>query len=136
MKSYVLDTSALIRYYIPDGPMPDNLEKIIEQGWRGEALLLVPELALVESVQVLLKKERAGFLTRDEADAIIQYILKIPMEIRGHRDILESSSKLARDLDLTAYDAVFLALSKKQNAQLVTADKKLEAAAGKILGKN
>ena len=136
MKSYVLDTSALIRYYIPDGPMPDGLEKIIEQGWQGDALLFVPELALVESAQVLLKKERAGFLAPDESDEIIRNIKSIPMEIRRHRDILEPAILLARKHSLTVYDAMFLALSKKQNAQLVTADKKLHNAAVKILEKS
>lgn len=136
MKSFVLDTSALIRYYIPDGPMPDGLEKIIDQGWRGDALLFVPELALVESAQVLLKKEHAGFLTQDESDEIIRNIIMIPMEIKRHRDLLELSLLLARNHGLTVYDAMFLALSKKQNAQLVTADKKLYNAAVKILGKS
>ena len=136
MKSFVLDTSALIRYYIPDGPMPDGLEKIIDQGWRGDVLLYVPELALVESAQVLLKKEHAGFLTKDESDEIIRNIISIPMEVMRHRDILELSLLLARNHGLTVYDAMFLALSKKHNAQLVTADKKLHNVAVKILEKS
>ena len=136
MKSYVLDTSALIRFYVPDGPMPDGLEKIIEEGWRGDALLFIPELALVESAQVLLKKEHAGFLTRDESDEIIRNIMRIPMEIIRHRDLLELSLVFARNHGLTVYDAMFLALSKKQNAQLMTADKKLHNTAVEILGKH
>ena len=123
MKTYVLDTSALIRYYVPDGPMPDDLECIIDDAWQGNALLLIPELALVETAQVLLKKVRGNFLTQDEVMSILRFILKMPLEIIGHRDLMETSLQLAEGTGLTVYDAIFLALSKKYNAQLITADK-------------
>ena len=32
MKSFVVDTSALMRLYVPDGPVPDGLEECGEIG--------------------------------------------------------------------------------------------------------
>ena len=59
MKTVVLDTSALMRFYIPDGPIPGDMEKIVESAWQAEAVLLIPELALAEAGQVLLKKQQS-----------------------------------------------------------------------------
>ena len=132
MKSWVLDTSALIRFYIPDGPMPDDLESAVKQAWQGDALLIIPELALAELGQVLLKKERAGLISVEDADTIRRSILSIPLEIHGHRDILEDAVDVARKSGLTVYDAMFLALSRKHHAPLITADDRLKNAAAAL----
>lgn len=126
VKSWVLDTSALIRFYIPDGPMPDDLENAVQQALQGDALLIVPELAFVELGQVLLKKERAGLISGEDADTIRRSNLSIPLEIHGHRNILEDAVNVARKSGLTVYDAMFLALSRKHHAPLITADDKLK----------
>jgi hypothetical protein len=62
------DTSALLRLFIPDGPIPEGLEERVTEAGRHEAVLLVPSMAFAGATQVLLKKERAGFLTTGEAD--------------------------------------------------------------------
>ena len=38
--SFVLDTSALLRLYLADGPMPPSLELAMQRGCSGDALLL------------------------------------------------------------------------------------------------
>ena len=48
MKVIVADTSALIRLYLPDGPIPDGFEDYVDSAWRAEATIVVPELALPE----------------------------------------------------------------------------------------
>jgi predicted nucleic acid-binding protein len=48
MRVYVLDISALVRLYVPDGPIPEGTEEAIEATWRAEAVALAPELALAE----------------------------------------------------------------------------------------
>ena len=128
MKAYVLDTSALIRYYVPDGPIPDRLDDIVDQAWHGDVLLLVPELAMVEAAQVLLKKQQANYLTSDEATDILESIMNLPLETRPHRDLIELAYGLAWKLKLTVYDAIFLALARKHGADLVTADQQLKKA--------
>jgi predicted nucleic acid-binding protein len=128
MKAYVLDTSALIRYYVPDGPIPKDLDDIIEQAWHGDVLLMVPDLALVEAAQVLLKKQQANYLTSDEASEILEHIMNLPLETRPHRDLIELAFGLAWKLNLTVYDAMFLALARKHGAALITADQELNKA--------
>jgi len=125
MKSFVVDTSALIRLYVPDGPLPDGLEEAVDLAWRGEAALLAPELALVEAAQVLRKKERAGYLATEESDAVLGEIAGLPIDLVGHRGLLGDAVALAREHDLTVYDAVFVALAAARRAELITADRAL-----------
>jgi len=103
----VLDTSALIRLYLPEGPIPDFLEESVRLASQAELLLLIPELALAEAAQVLRKKEKAGILTKNEVDIILEAILELPLNIIGHFDILTDALFLARKHDLTVYDSIF-----------------------------
>jgi predicted nucleic acid-binding protein len=128
MKVSVLDTSALVRLYIPDGPVPEGVEAALDGAWRGDEVLLVPELALAEAAQVLLKKEQGGLLSADEARGILEEILTLPLQVVGHADLISSAASLARRLALTVYDALFLALALERGAPLFTGDQTLAAA--------
>ncbi len=125
MKVIVADTSALMRLYVPDGPIPDGLEGHVESAWRAETAILVPEIALAEIAQVLWKKEKAGLLTASETDEILAAVLELPMEVIGHRDLLADAMLLARTHGLTVYDTLFLTLAEKMKAEMFTADRKL-----------
>lgn len=125
MKSFVVDTSALVRLYVPDGPLPDNTEEAMELSFRGEALVLVPELAWIEAAAVLHKKQRAGFLSSDEVDEIFGAISQLPLETVGHAELVSPALHLARTHGVTVYDAVFMALARDRQADLITADARL-----------
>lgn len=125
MRAVVVDTSALIRLYVPDGPLPDGLEAAVDAAWRGEALLMAPDLLLAEVGQVLRKKERAGYLRKEESDEILAAVLALPIEVLPHRALLADALDLARETNLTVYDALFLALAKGRGAALFSADERL-----------
>jgi predicted nucleic acid-binding protein len=127
MKNIVLDTSALVRFYIPDGPLPESLEKAVGAAWGGETMLLAPELALAEAAQVLRKKQAAGALIPSEADEILTAVMGLPIEFIRHDKLVTDAVTLARRHDVTVYDALFLALARKEHADLITADDRLEA---------
>jgi predicted nucleic acid-binding protein len=128
MRQVVLDTSALVRFYVPDGPVPDGLEEVIESGWRGDCVLLVPELLLVEVVQVLRKKEARGALSAAEGTRVLTAVLDLPLEVIGHRDLSPLALHLSRTLGITAYDAAFIALALQRGAELLSADEAMTAA--------
>lgn len=125
MKAYVLDTSALIRLYVPDGPLPDQVEQAISEAGRAEAVALVPELAWAEAAQVLHKKVAARAITAAEADEALTALLALPLESVGHREYVTAALEVARARGLSVYDALFLALAKRRRAVLVSADARL-----------
>ena len=126
MKIAVLDTSALIRLYVPDGPIPDGMEKFIDDACKVESILLVPELALAEVAQVLWKKECKEYLQPSETDEIMCAIMELPLEIISHYNFLADALAISRKYGLTVYDSLFVACAKRKNAILFTADKKLQ----------
>ena len=128
MKTVVVDTSALVRLFVPDGPLPRGLKEAFESALRGDAVLLVPELGLAEFTQVLLKKEQVGYLKPSETDEIMDDFLELPLETVRHHHILTDSLALTRKYSLTVYDAIFLCLTSKKNAELITADEALLSA--------
>ncbi len=125
MRKFVLDTSALVRLYLPDGPLPDGLEEAVDLASQAEAALLAPELLLVEVAQAIRKKERAGVILEPEGDAVLEAVLCLPLQLVSHRALLPDAVRLARQTNVTVYDALFLALSRMHGAELISADRLL-----------
>jgi len=128
MKSVVVDTSAVIRLYVPDGPQPKGLVSAVRLASGGECLLHAPELLLAEAAEVLRKKVIRGLLTQDECDDILAAILNLPLEYSSHKPLLIDAVAAASSLRLTVYDALFLVLAKRLCADFITADAALAKA--------
>ncbi len=128
MKSYVFDTSALIRLYVPDGPLPNGAIEALEQASPTEALLLIPELAVAEVGQVIRKKEQRSELRPADVNEILAAFLALPLQSVGHLEIIEPALALARRHRLTVYDAIVFAVALEHNAELITADERLQTA--------
>ena len=124
----MIDTSALIRLYITDGPSLDFLEECINTAYKAETILIIPELALAEAGQVLWKKAKRTYLTQAEVDEIISVILELPIQIVSHHDYLKEALSLDRRHNLTVYDALFLAVAFRKSGDLTAADEKLKRA--------
>ncbi len=130
--SVVVDTSALLRLFIPDGPIPTGMKAALREAERGNNLLLAPELILPEAAQVLLKKKKAGIITQEEMGELLDCIISLPIRLFRHKPIIQRSSELALEHNITVYDALFLVLADVNNARLITADHLLERTAKKL----
>ena len=130
--SVVVDTSALLRLFIPDGPIPDGMESALREAERGNTALLAPELILAEAAQVILKKNKEGILTLEEMRELLDSISSLPIRLFKHKPIIPRSVELALEHKLTVYDALFLALAEGKNSTLITADRLLQRAAKKM----
>jgi predicted nucleic acid-binding protein len=131
MKTAVVDTSALMRLYIPDGPVPRGLEVLFVEAEKDEAVIIVPELLLVELAQVLYKKWKQKLLTEEESEQLLKEIKELPLSITGHKDFIVEANRIAMSDDITVYDAMFLALSEYYAAVFITVDSKLQNTAKK-----
>ena len=130
---WVIDTSALVRLFVPDGPIPRGLEDALRSAELGNDALLAPDLMLVEAAQVIHRNRQTGLLTDEEAQSLIEAILSLPLRIAAHADLLLDAFRNAAQQRLTVYDALFLSLAEKNNARLITADAELEEA-GRRMG--
>ena len=94
--------------------------------------LIAPELIYAECGQVLHKKRTQKILTDEELNGLLDSILDLPIRLFAHGDLLKPACDLAAELNLTVYDALFLALAKRHSAPLLTADGKLRHAADQL----
>lgn len=120
MTTFVIDTSVAVAWYLPEGFTPAARE------WQRRALegsitLLVPSLHYWEFANVL-----RTFVRRDELDAALAaeiWDLHLDAPLVTMEPDRGQMLGLAFEYQATAYDAVYLALSLKQDAPLVTAER-------------
>jgi len=87
-----------------------------------------PHLLDIEVAQVLRRYERGGEIDADRGRAAIDDLTNLPLDRYPHDFLLPRVWQL-RD-NLTAYDAVYVALAEVLDAPLVTRDKRLASAPG------
>jgi predicted nucleic acid-binding protein len=129
---WVIDTSALIRLFVPDGPIPPQAETAFNLASSATDLILAPQLLLAEAGNVLLRKRRRGELSEQEMREILQAIQTLPIRLCEHGPLLLPACALAETHGLSVYDALYLALAEQHGARLVTSDEALEAVARRI----
>lgn len=129
---WVIDTSALIRLFVPDGPVPPEAEAAFNRAAIGTDQVFAPQLLLVEVANVLLRKQRRGELSAPELREMLQAVMSLPIRYFEHGPLLLPACALAETHGLTAYDALYLALAEQYGAHLVTSDETLRNAARTI----
>ena len=128
----VVDTSALIRLFVPDGPLPNDFEGFLRGVERGLNIAIAPELLMAEAANVINKKQRSGELSESEDDQLLSDILSVPIRLFPHRPILLRAFELARVHKLTVYDTLYLALAEEHGAVIFTGDRKLLSIAERL----
>jgi predicted nucleic acid-binding protein len=117
----VIDTSAVLAALAERTPDAALVKRLADDGD-----LHAPHLIDIEILQALRGLERAGKLSADRAADIRTDLADLAIMRYGHEPLADRVWAL-RD-NLTAYDAVFVALSEALEAPLVTCDARLAAA--------
>ena len=125
----VLDASALLRWYLLDGEVSNDLDQLLERASRGELLILVPDLLFLEAASVLLKQVKQQSMSAREASDLLQEISRLPLRAVAAAELKAEAFALALTEGLSVYDAAYLALARREQARLVTVDAKLRNAA-------
>jgi len=132
VSDFVLDASVALAWVL-DNPVPAYALEVrqgILDGQRG----LVPALWHLEIANGLAMAERRRDLTAADAeDALDQILLTAASSLDTHMNLILAREALAnaRAFQLTAYDAVYLELARRERVPLATLDKSLRAAAAK-----
>jgi predicted nucleic acid-binding protein len=121
MSKYILDTSVIVKWFFKE-EHDEIATKILELLQNKEITIILPELTKYEFSNVLLKGKKYSL---NKANSILQAFYAIPViyEDMDHT-LAKKTYTIADGLNITYYDAVFLALADKYSAPLVTANPK------------
>ena len=120
----VVDASALIEILLRT-PAAGAVEK---QLFDTQETLHAPHLLDVEVTQVIRRYATSGEIDQDRGREALMDLADFPLRRYPHGFLLPRVWEL-RD-NLTAYDAVYVALAEALDARLLTRDRRLAAAAG------
>lgn len=120
----IVDASALLEFLLQT-PRGTRVEARLYQG-RDE--FHAPHLVDVEVAQGLRRLVRTGEVSADRATEAIADLADLDVHRHAHLDLLARAWKL-RD-NLTAYDAMYIALAEALDAPLITCDGPLGKAPG------
>ena len=120
----VLDASALVELLL-DTPLGQAVATRIADPAVG---LHVPHLADVEVVQALRRYARDGELDAAEAAVALEDLRALDLQRHAHEPLLDRAWKLRQNL--SAYDAVYVALAEVLDTTLLTCDGRLARAPG------
>ena len=121
----VVDASVLVAALVDDGEDGRWSEFSISRD-----ALIAPELLLVEASNTLRRLERAGILSKFEANSAHSDLLRLDVELFPFAPFAERVWALRGNL--TSYDAWYVALAERFECPLLTLDRKLSRATGSM----
>lgn len=119
----VIDASAVVEVLLNTTAGRDVANRLLDSTETAAA----PYLLDVEVVQVLRRYSRVGELDSERGRQALEDLADLPVFRYPHEPLLPRVWELRHNV--TAYDAVYLALAEALEAPLVTRDKRLAAAA-------
>lgn len=124
---YVLDASVIIKWFVEE---VDSLRArtFFERLRAGNIAVAAPDILLYELPNILLRKRG---MEASEAKRAVHLLLETDIDIIPlEAPLVFEAIDLAGATGASLYDASYLALAARENATLVTADRKLLALAG------
>jgi predicted nucleic acid-binding protein len=116
----VLDASVWLKLFIAETDSADAAALI-----EGEDRHIVPDLLFVEFANVLWLKRRQGTLSDAQTGQAIDGLLQLfsIFDIAWSVELMSDALDLANELDHPVYDCFYLALARRLDVPLVTADR-------------
>jgi len=123
-KIIVVDSSVVIKWFVVE-PLSVESRHILDRYQAGTLTLHAPDLIHAEVGNIVWKKHRFQGLAAADAQQIIEEFQRLPFVLTPTADLLSEAFRLAIAHERTVYDALYLALSVREQCPYVTADEKL-----------
>ena len=137
-RDFVVDASVAIKLFVVESDSPIVHRFFTRSVETPPTRFYVPDLFFVECTNILWKYTRRYNYPVQNAQQDVVTLRALDFRVISTTDLIVPALSLALKFDITAYDAVYVALAQKLNIPLVTADerlgRKLETADVKILG--
>jgi predicted nucleic acid-binding protein len=118
----VADSSVIAKWFLTE-PDSDRAIKLRDEFATGRLKLVVPTLLFYEVMNAL---RFSGAFNRADLVTAARSLSKYRFDIwRPHGKLLELSTELSIEEDLTVYDACYIALAMRVSSKVITEDKKL-----------
>lgn len=126
MTGYVADASVVAKWVLPGEPYQEKAIKLKEDHKSKKVELCAPSFLVQEVANALWRAVKLGRLAKDDAQEALTALndMQIVLYELNWNQASQGLS-IACKLNLAIYDAAYLFLSEKTNAQLITADNKL-----------
>ena len=131
MKSFVVDASVAIKWFIPEIHHADAIRLVTRK-----YSLLAPSLIFPEVANVLWKKVRSKEITGEESREIFSAFQRFDLQIFPSEDIIDEAWSIAFTCDRTIHDSIYLALAIGTESAFVTADHKFYRALARQYGRH
>lgn len=132
MKRFVLDASIALAWFV-DEPVSAHARQVAQALVNG-GRALVPSLWHLEVANGLAVAERRRILTAADVSACVAQIERLLSEaIESETDIVSVRQAVtaAQLNELSAYDAVYLEMARRERLPLATLDQKLQRSASR-----
>jgi len=118
VKTLVIDASIAVKWVVEESGTIEAL------ALRRTAMLVAPDLLVVECANILWKKFQRREMSKEEALLAARLLQGAEIELVPSRSLLEAATRIAIELDHPAYDEnVYLAALAKHNSPLLAATK-------------
>jgi predicted nucleic acid-binding protein len=126
----VVDASVALKWFLQEADTNQALQ-LRERHLSGGMLLVAPDLLLYEVGNTLQFKR--DFSVSD-IQAALSDVLRIQLELVSPTErLLHQAADLAHRSKLTYYDSLYLAVANELGVKLITADRRLQVAAGNMV---
>ena len=91
----------------------------------GRGDLAAPSLIVAETTNGLAKDVRLAGMEPADAELLLREGLALPIELVPDQALAVDALRLAGELSLSSYDALYVALAERLREPLITADRRL-----------
>jgi predicted nucleic acid-binding protein len=121
----VIDASVAVKW-VCDEPDSEQASALL-----SNETLVAPAFWIVEASNALWRRRRLGELTEKQTLARLDALHEAPVRALEDHRLVEAALRLANDLDHLVYDCLYLAAAIDLDTQVITADRRFEAAVGR-----
>ena len=121
----VVDASVAIKLFIAE-PLSEKASELFQQlSLTVPPHFHAPDLFYIECANILWKNTRRHGLRSDQARLALTRLDALPLHVASMLSLADDALSLAIALNITAYDAAYVALAKRLGGAMITADEKL-----------
>lgn len=128
METFAVDTSVIVKWYNQKNESHTEQAYQILLDLKAEKIeIIICDIAVVELLNVLIKSKS---LPTNETKIAIEHFFSLPIIIKEpSQAMLQHTADIMETYNISAYDALFVAIAKEQGYKLISDDAK---AHGKI----